>query len=51
MVRVPKKPPVKKKATQVRAKKKPTGKVSLSQGGAPKASQELMKLATILSPE
>ena len=34
MVRVPKKPPAKKKAPQVRAKKKPTGKVSLAPGGS-----------------
>jgi hypothetical protein len=34
MVRVPKKPPAKKKATQTRAKAKPTRKVSLAPGGS-----------------
>jgi hypothetical protein len=34
MVRVPKKAPTKKKATQVRAKKKPTRKVGLAPGGS-----------------
>ena len=34
MVRVPKKPPTKKKTPQARTKKKPTGKVSLAPGGS-----------------
>ena len=34
MVRVPKKPAAKKKATQTRAKAKPTRKVSLAPGGS-----------------
>jgi len=34
MVRVPKKPPAKKKATQTKAKAKPTRKVSLAPGGS-----------------
>ena len=50
MVRVPKKPPAKKKATQVRAKKKPTGKVSLSQGGAPKSPSRVNEAGNYTKP-
>ena len=50
MVRVPKKPPAKKKATQVRAKKKPTGKVSLSQGGAPKSKSRVNEAGNYTKP-
>ena len=50
MVRVPKKPPVKKKTSQVRAKKKPTGKVSLSQGGAPKSTSRVNDAGNYTKP-
>ena len=50
MVRVPKKPPAKKKAPQVRAKKKPTGKVSLSQGGAPKSKSRVNEAGNYTKP-
>jgi hypothetical protein len=50
MVRVPKKPPAKKKAPQTRAKKKPTGKVSLSQGGAPKSKSRVNEAGNYTKP-
>ena len=50
MVRVPKKPPAKTKATQVRAKKKPTGKVSLSQGGAPQSKSRVNEAGNYTKP-
>lgn len=50
MVRVPKKPPVKKKTSQVRAKKKPTGKVSLSQGGTPKSKSRVNEAGNYTKP-
>ena len=50
MVRVPKKTPAKKKAPQVRAKKKPTGKVSLSQGGAPKSKSRVNEAGNYTKP-
>jgi len=50
MVRVPKKPPAKKKAPQVRAKKKPTGKVSLSQGGALKSKSRVNEAGNYTKP-
>ena len=50
MVRVPKKTPVKKKATQVRAKKKPAGKVSLSQGGAPQSKSRVNEAGNYTKP-
>jgi len=50
MVRVFKKPPAKKKAPQVRAKKKPTGKVSLSQGGAPKSKSRVNEAGNYTKP-
>jgi hypothetical protein len=50
MVRVPKKPPAKKKATQVRANKKPTGKVSLSQGGAPQSKSRVNEAGNYTKP-
>ena len=50
MVRVLKKPPAKKKAPQVRAKKKPTGKVSLSQGGAPKSKSRVNEAGNYTKP-
>ena len=50
MVRVPKKPPAKKKTTQVRARKKPAGKVSLSQGGAPKSKSRVNEAGNYTKP-
>ena len=50
MVRVPKKTPAKKKTTQVRAKKKPTGKVSLSQGGAPQSKSRVNEAGNYTKP-
>ena len=50
MVRVPKKPPAKKKTTQVRAKAKPTGKVSLSQGGAPQSKSRVNEAGNYTKP-
>ena len=50
MVRVPKKPAAKKKAPQVRAKKKPTGKVSLSQGGAPQSKSRVNEAGNYTKP-
>ena len=50
MVRVLKKPPVKKKTTQARAKKKPTGKVSLSQGGAPQSKSRVNEAGNYTKP-
>lgn len=50
MVRVPKKPVAKKKTTQVRAKKKPTGKVSLSQGGAPQSKSRVNEAGNYTKP-
>ena len=50
MVRVPKKTAAKKKTPQVRAKKKPTGKVSLSQGGAPKSPSRVNEAGNYTKP-
>ena len=50
MVRVPKKPPAKKKTTQTRAKAKPTRKVSLSQGGAPKSPSRVNEAGNYTKP-
>ena len=50
MVRVPKKPAAKKKTPQVRAKKKPTGKVSLSQGGAPQSKSRVNEAGNYTKP-
>ena len=50
MVRVPKKPPAKKKASQTRAKAKPTRKVSLSQGGAPKSKSRVNEAGNYTKP-
>ncbi len=50
MVRVPKKPAAKKKATQVRAKKKPIGKVGLSQGGAPQSKSRVNEAGNYTKP-
>jgi hypothetical protein len=50
MVRVPKKAPLKKKTTQARAKKKPTGKVSLSQGGAPQSKSRVNEAGNYTKP-
>ena len=50
MVRVPKKTPAKKKTPQVRAKKKPTGKVSLSQGGAPQSKSRVNEAGNYTKP-
>ena len=50
MVRVPKKPPAKKKTPQTRAKAKPTGKVSLSQGGAPQSKSRVNEAGNYTKP-
>ena len=50
MVRVPKKPPAKKKAPQARTKATPTGKVSLSQGGAPKSKSRVNEAGNYTKP-
>jgi hypothetical protein len=50
MVRVPKKPAAKKKAPQTRAKAKPSGKVSLSQGGAPKSKSRVNEAGNYTKP-
>ena len=50
MVRVPKKPPAKKKTPQTRAKAKPSGKVSLSQGGAPKSKSRVNEAGNYTKP-
>jgi len=50
MVRVPKKPPAKKKAPQARTKAKPTGKISLSQGGAPKSKSRVNEAGNYTKP-
>ena len=50
MPRVTKKPAVKKKATQVRAKAKPSGKVSLSQGGAPQSKSRVNEAGNYTKP-
>ena len=50
MVRVPKKPAAKKKTPQVRAKAKPTGKVSLSQGGAPQSKSRVNEAGNYTKP-
>ena len=50
MVRVPKKPAAKKKTSQVRAKAKPTGKVSLSQGGAPQSKSRVNEAGNYTKP-
>ena len=51
MVRVPKKPAAKKKVPQARAKRNRLERLAFRKGVRLKAHQELMKLATILSPE
>ena len=50
MVRVPKKPPAKKKTPQTRAKAKPTRKVSLSQGGAPQSKSRVNEAGNYTKP-
>jgi len=50
MVRVPKKPPAKKKAPQARTKAKPTRKVSLSQGGAPQSKSRVNEAGNYTKP-
>ena len=50
MVRVPKKPAAKKKTPQTRAKTKPSGKVSLSQGGAPKSKSRVNEAGNYTKP-
>ena len=50
MVRVPKKSPAKKKTTQTRAKAKSSGKVSLSQGGAPKSKSRVNEAGNYTKP-
>ena len=50
MARVPKKPAVKKKATSVAAKKKPTRKVSLAKGGAPKSKSRVNEAGNYTKP-
>ena len=50
MVRVPKKPAAKKKTPQTRAKAKPTGKVSLSQGGAPQSKSRVNEAGNYTKP-
>ena len=50
MVRVLKKTPTKKKAPQARAKAKPTGKVSLSQGGAPQSKSRVNEAGNYTKP-
>jgi hypothetical protein len=50
MVRVPKKSPTKKKTPQARTKAKPTGKVSLSQGGAPKSKSRVNEAGNYTKP-
>ena len=50
MVRVPKKPAAKKKTSQVRAKAKPTRKVSLSQGGAPQSKSRVNEAGNYTKP-
>jgi len=51
MVRVPKKPPAKKKAHKLERKRNRLERLAFRKGVRHKASQELMKLATTLSPE
>ena len=50
MVRVPKKPPSKKKTSQTRAKAKPSRKVSLSQGGAPQSKSRVNEAGNYTKP-
>ena len=50
MLRVPKKPPAKKKAPQARTKAKSTGKVSLSQGGAPQSKSRVNEAGNYTKP-
>jgi len=50
MVRVLKKPTTKKKTPQARTKKKPTGKVSLSQGGAPQSKSRVNEAGNYTKP-
>ncbi len=50
MVRVPKKPAAKKKTPQTRAKTKPSGKVSLSQGGAPQSKSRVNEAGNYTKP-
>ena len=51
MVRVPKKSPTtKKKTTQTRAKAKPSGKVSLPQGGAPQSKSRVNEAGNYTKP-
>ena len=50
MVRVSKKAPAKKKAASARTKAKPTRKVSLSQGGAPKSKSRVNEAGNYTKP-
>lgn len=50
MVRVPKKPPTKKKAPQARTKAKSTRTISLSQGGAPKSKSRVNEAGNYTKP-
>jgi hypothetical protein len=50
MTRVSKKAPAKKKTTQARTKAKPTGKVSLSQGGTPKSKSRVNEAGNYTKP-
>ena len=50
MLRVPKKTGAKKKTTPPRAKAKPTRKVSLSQGGAPKSKSRVNEAGNYTKP-
>jgi len=50
MVRVPKKTAAKKKTPQTRTKAKPTRKVSLSQGGAPKSKSRVNEAGNYTKP-
>ena len=50
MARVPKKPAVKKKATQVRTQKKPIRKVSLAKGGAPQSKSRVNEAGNYTKP-
>ena len=50
MTRVSKKAPVKKKTAQARTKAKPTGKVSLSKGGAPKSKSRVNEAGNYTKP-
>ena len=50
MASVPKKPAVKKKATQVRTQKKPTRKVGLAKGGAPQSKSRVNEAGNYTKP-